>query len=76
MNLGMITWNQNMEKKQNYTSIYMDIHGHDTSDFIVNIKTKDINVDITKYVKTRLDILVYELGRILTRGKYEKNIYN
>ena len=54
----------------------MDIHGHDTSDFIVNIKTKDINVDITKYVKTRLDILVYELGRILTRGKYEKNIYN
>ena len=37
----------------------MDIHWHDTSNFIVNIKTKDINVDITKYVKTRLDISVY-----------------
>ena len=58
MNSGMITSNQNMEKKTKFCYT-------DTDSFIVYIKIKDIYVDIGKGVETRFDNSNYELDRPL-----------
>ena len=41
----------------------------DTDSFIVCIKTNDINKDIAEDVETRFDTSVYELDRLLPKGK-------
>ena len=59
MNFGMIMWNQNMEKKQNYvTWIY----------FFVYIKADDIYKNIiTEDIETRFDASNYEFERPLAK---------
>ena len=61
MSFGMITWNQNMDKKQNYVS-WKHI-------FTVDMKTEDIYGDIGKDVEKRFDISNYKLDRVLPKGK-------
>ena len=60
MNFGMITSNQNMEKKTKFCYT-------DTDSFAVYIKIKGIYVDIGKDVETRFDNSNYELDRALPR---------
>ena len=60
MSFGMITWDQNMEKKQ---ICYMD-----AVSFIVYIKTEDNASDL----EIRFDISNYKLRRTLPRGKNKK----
>ena len=44
----------------------------DTDSFRVHIKTEGIYIDIVKDVETRIDASVYELDRVLPRGKNKK----
>ena len=67
MNFGMITWNQNIEKKQNCITWIQTV-------FTVYIKTEEINVQIAKDVKRRFDISNYELDGPLLKRKNEKVI--
>ena len=63
MRFGMITWNQNMEKRQNYVT---QMH---IASFIVYLKTVNIYADIAKNVETRFVISNYEWERSLSIGK-------
>ena len=60
MSFGMITWNQNMDKKQTVSWKHI---------FTVDIKTEDIYEDIGKDVEKRFDISNYKLDRVLAKGK-------
>ena len=58
MNFGMIMWNRNMEKKQNYVIwIY----------FFVYIKADDICKKTAEDIETRFDTSNYEFERPLAK---------
>ena len=46
----------------------------DTDSFIVQVKTEDIYLDISKDVETRFDTLNYELDRLLPKKNIKKFI--
>ena len=59
MSFSMITWKQNMAKKQKLC--YMD-----TGSFTLYIKTDNTDMNITGDFETKFDTLNYKLGKSLS----------
>ena len=68
MSFGMITWKQNMVKRQSYAIWIQTLY------IMVYIKADDIYKYIAEDVETRFDTSNYELSRPIPKGKIQKVI--